>query len=59
MNAMLIITLPDGTTKTLQLTNVSVATHLNLGQPIPHQPGEPVVSVTVLHLHGEVSSGSL
>lgn len=59
MDAMLIITLPDGTTKTLQLSAVSVATQLNLNQPLPNEPGAPVVPVTVLHLHGEVVSGSL
>ena len=59
MDATLIITLPDGTTRTLELTGVFVSTTLNLSQPLPHEPGVPVVPVTVLNLHAEVSSGSL
>lgn len=59
MEATLTIKLPDGTTRTLELANVSVSTQLNLSQPMPHEPGVPVVPVTILHLHAEVASGNL
>lgn len=59
MEAELILRMPDGTTKTIQLAQVSVSTTLSMTSPLPNEPGAPVVPVTILHLHAEVTSGGL
>lgn len=58
MTATLILVEEDGTKRTLQLTDISMSTQINLSQPLPHEPGVPVVEVIVLHLHAEVVSDS-
>jgi hypothetical protein len=58
VQATLTITQPDGTTRTIELTSATVSTQVNLSQPLPHDPGVPVVPVTVLHLYAEVLSDS-
>jgi len=61
MQATLTITLPDGTTRTLELAQVAVQTTYAtefVTQPQPVEPVQPVL-VTRLSLTGAVVSGSL
>ena len=56
MEATLTVKLPDGTTRTLELSDVSASTQEILSQPFPHEPGVPVVPVTALNLYAKVDS---